>query len=185
MSYMASIYGIAGMSEYLKELAQDDADYRRALDDRASSIPAPNKIEYRRFLYLTRNRMYAKKLPKIVAKFGSRPPIIMHLLAHTDYLWSSKALTKLIEIYNKHGIAIDPDLKYAIFKAKELRLLVKDKHSTLHESVKKAEAAAEARKVPVKIDLSLLKEFAESDEYSEYSDDDLWSFVENEDDDDA
>lgn len=169
MSFMASIYGVSGMDGYIDDWENQDPNYRRALDDGASMQDAPFKDEYKRFLQLTRFKRYAAKLPRIAMKFGARPPLVMHLLAHTDPKWPSKNLNKIFDLYKVHDINIDKDIKYAAFRAKELRQLVKKKHSDLIPSVREAERIAANRVPAVNIDFSVLEEIDRiaTDEYLE------------------
>ena len=152
MSYMAQIYGVIGMTEHIDNWKDSDFDYRRALDSTSSRADAPLHEEYRRFLNLTLIKSYGIKLKKIVDKFGSRPPYIMHLLAHTDPKWSSKSLGKLNDLYAESGISVDKDLRFAAVRARELRVFVSKKHNDLTNSVKSSQAKARKVKSRVKFD---------------------------------
>ena len=158
MGYMASIYGVSGMEGYIAGWDNQDPNYRRALDDTSSNQLAPMKEQFRCFLWLTKRSHYARRLSKIVDKFGPRPPFIMHLLAHTDFQWPCNAIGEVIELYNKEGITIDKDLKYSLFRAKELRVLVEKKHRTLSAAVREAEEKSKRRATPINLDPSILNE---------------------------
>jgi len=153
MCYAALIFALSEMHEILPGYRAENPNYRRALDDSATSEDAPLALQYKRTLDVSHpNPHYRLPLAKAIKLVGSLEIVLnMQFLAHTCPRFPYKNLQFILDQAVKEGYDISR-YSYPRIKIKAVRMEIEEKL----EDIPKRASTLVMHVTPIRLDEDLL-----------------------------